>query len=158
MAWPESKSVPLLKGLSIVSTFSQRLCESCPKYGSKSTNNIQMVPRLSSQLCTKEWQVQQNHVEFFTLCNCLFTLTPSWAFSARPELCQAYSDTNQLQQQAWPGQNTMQSLIHSFILKQNKQKMTLGCIVQRIVTVAKRTHYSQKTLALHCNVLMDSVN
>lgn len=67
-----------------------------PDMGQKSTNNIQMVPRFSSQLCTKEWQVQQNHVEFFTLCHCLSTLTPSWAFSGRPELCQAYSDTAQL--------------------------------------------------------------
>lgn len=54
-----------------------------------STNNIQMVPRLCSQLCLKEWQVQANHVEFFTLCHCLPTLTPSWAFSAPPEFCQA---------------------------------------------------------------------
>lgn len=55
----------------------------------KSANNIQMVPRLCSELCLKEWQVQPNHVEFFTLCHCLPTLTPSWAFSARPVFCQA---------------------------------------------------------------------
>lgn len=55
----------------------------------KSANNIQMVPRLCSELCLKEWQVQPNHVEFFTLCHCLPTLTPSWAFSARPAFCQA---------------------------------------------------------------------
>ncbi len=109
--------------------FHKGFVKAVPNMGQKSTNNIQMVPRLSSQLCTKEWQVQQNHVEFFTLCHCLSTLTPSWAFSARPEFCQAYSDTAQLEQQAWPLQNTMQSLIHSFV---PLQKMALGCIVQNV--------------------------
>lgn len=95
-----------------------------PDTGQKSTNNIHMAPRLSPQPWTKEWQVQKNHVEFFILRHCLSTLTPSWACSARPELCQADPDRAQLEQQAWPTQKT-----HSFILLQ--KKMALGCIVQK---------------------------
>ena len=82
----------------------------------KSTNNIQMVPRLSSQLCTEEWQVQQNHVEFFTQAHCVSTLTPSWALSPRPELCLASSDTAPaLAAGLAYTAHTMQSLMHSFL-------------------------------------------
>ncbi len=66
----------------------QKPCESWPKYGAlEEHKNIQMVPRLSLQLCTAGWQVQQKHVEFFTRAYCVPTLTPSWALWARPELC-----------------------------------------------------------------------
>lgn len=82
--WRLSLSTRLLV---IVSTFPQGPSEGRPKYGSKSTNNPQMVPRRSSQLCPREWQVQQNRVELFTLCYCLCELAPSWAIPAGPGFC-----------------------------------------------------------------------
>lgn len=68
-----------------------------------------MVPRLSLQLCTGEWQVQQKHVEFFTRPHCVPTLTPSWALWACPELCLDSSVWRWLCQQAWPHPHTTQS-------------------------------------------------
>lgn len=90
-------SLPLLGALE------QKPCESWPKYGAlEEYKNIQMVPRLSLQLCTAEWQVQQKHVEFFTRAYCVPTLTPSWALWARPELCLDSMGLRRLCQQAWP--------------------------------------------------------
>lgn len=68
----------------------------------KSTNDIQMVPKISSQLCLGEWQVQQKHVEFFTQTHCVPTLTPSWALSALPESCLVSAGLRWLCQQTWP--------------------------------------------------------
>lgn len=90
-------SLPLLGELE------QKPCESWPKYGAlEEHKNIQMVPRLSLQLCTAEWQVQQKHVEFFTRAYCVPTLTPSWVLWARPELCLDSMGLRWLCQRAWP--------------------------------------------------------
>lgn len=46
--------------LPLLGVLEQKPCESWPKYGAlEEHKNIQMVPRLSLQLCTAEWQVQQ---------------------------------------------------------------------------------------------------
>lgn len=85
--WLVAAPVPLTRLFAIVLTFPQGPSESRPKYGSKSTNNPPMVPRGSSQLCPWEWQVQQNHAEWFTLRHCPWALAPSWAIPAGPGFC-----------------------------------------------------------------------
>ena len=117
-AWLERRSRLLLKAaLYCFSLLTRALWDLAQIWFKKSTNNIQMVPRLSTQLCTKEWQLQQNHDEFFMKSHCVSPLTPSWALSARPESCLLVSDiAPSLAAVLAYTKHSTQSLIHSFIL------------------------------------------